>query len=497
MENDNSVYKALLPLVSIKPEDVMSEMSYYMLPSQLTMYPYNPDDLVQKKGLFIYDRMKDDEVIKVALLLKKTVMLSNNIEIEAISTDPADQQAADFIKYVLFEQLEQPLNCIIEQVLSAFDYGYSISEKLFQHIEDGPFTGYIGIKNIKTRPPHGFDFSTDEFGTLKAVRQFQGTAYCKDLPPDKFLIHTYCKTFGNPYGVSDQRAIYRPWWCKDIVLKLSAIHLERYGTPAIIAYYKGILNKEEEKNIKTILKFIQTGTGFQLPDEKVRIDKLEFSEAKGYAEALDRYDKMMTRGLLMPDHLGFTNTSAGSYALGQEQFGIFYLVLQKFFNDLLLDIQKQIVEPLVKFNFGVKKAPKLKVIPTKPEDIEKLAAIYINMTNAGYMSPTNKSDMNFIRSKYGLPETEATVQDITLSADSNSVLTSIKKNEGDFQKILGKVLPKLSPADYQKFIGAYKSGNYDEAMNTVAEFDQQSKDMIAEALRARFADGKDAAAAKK
>lgn len=491
--------------IPLAPENVMAEMSYFILPSQIRIYPYNPDDLVMKKGLYIYDRMKDDEAIKLALLLKKTVMLAKTFEIQPASQDPVDIKIADFIKYVLFEQADVPFTSTLEQMLTAFDYGYSVSEKLFAYIEEGPFAGLMGIRAIKTRPPHGFDFQMDAWGNLAFVRQFQGTGYSQDLPVDKFVIHTYGQQFGSPYGISDCRAVYRPWWAKDVVLKFLAIHLERYGTPLVIAKYKGILNSTEKKDLQTLVKNILTGTGFVVPGDKAEIDKLEFGEAIGYIEALDRYDKMITRGMLLPDQLGFTNTRSGSYSLGQEQFDLFYMMLQKFLDDLIFDIEKQVIKPLVKYNFGKVKPPKLKAMSPKAEDLSKLADIYGKLTDSGYMSPNNMEDLGHIRQKYALPEIkDATRADamaastaaddgnvVKLSANAKTIRASIEQNEKLFQRIIARLLPVISNDDYKKFTDAYQGGDIEAALKTIEGYDLSGvKDELKTVLKERFLEGR-------
>ena len=244
--------------IKLEASDVLNEMAFTILPTQLMINPYNPDDLIQKKGLYIYDKMKDDEIVKIALLVKKTIMLSNNILIEPTSQDSIDLKIAEFINYNLFTRLKTPFNRRLETMLTALDYGYSISEIMFEYINNHKdYKGLIGINDLKTRPPHGFTFKTDACGDLLCLKQFQGQGvYANDLPASKFIIHTFDKQFDNLYGNADLRAIYRPWWIKDVTLKFYAIHLERYGTPLLIAYYTGQLTPEEETDLKAILKYL-------------------------------------------------------------------------------------------------------------------------------------------------------------------------------------------------------------------------------------------------
>jgi phage gp29-like protein len=454
--------------------DILSEMSYNILPSQLGINPYNPDDLIMKKSLYIYDQIKDDECVKVALLLKKTLMLANNISVEPASSDRYDIEIKDFVEYNLFNRLKTPFKRVLESVLSAMDYGYSVSEMLLSYIEESQdFKGKIGLSNIKTRPPHGFDFKTDALGDIISLRQFQGQGqYSQDLPASKFLIHTYNKQFDNHYGNADLRAIYRPWWCKDVTLKFYAIHLERYGTPLLIGYYTGTLSKDESDDLKSILTYILKGTSFKLPDGKIRIDKIDFNAPQGYEQALDRFDKMITRGLLMPDQLGFTNTTSGTYNLGLSQFDMFYMVLQKFMEDAMQDVDSQVIKPLVNMNYKTDKYPKLKLTGLNNDELDKLAGVYTQLTTAGYMSPQNKADFDFVREKYELPKSETLSEDknktLFFSAKNQKTLSDMIKAENNISEKITKGLPELSEDEYEKLIKAFEEKDFD-AMQTIIE----------------------------
>lgn len=452
--------------------DVLNEMSYNILPSQLGINPYNPDDLIMKKGLYIYDQMKDDECVKIALLLKKTLMLANNISVEPASSDRIDIEIKDFVEYNLFTRLKTPFKRCLESVLSAMDYGYSVSELLLSYIDENQdFKGKIGLSNIKTRPPHGFDFKTDALGDILYLRQFQGNGiYSQDLPASKFLIHTFNKQFDNHYGNADLRAVYRPWWCKDVTLKFYAIHLERYGTPLLIAYYTGQLSTQEIADLKTILTYLLKGTSFKLPDGKIRIDKLDFNAPQGYEQALDRFDKMITRGLLMPDQLGFTNTTSGTYNLGLSQFDMFYMVLQKFMNDAMEDVDNQVIKRLVNINYRTDKYPKLKLTGLTNDELDKLAGVYTQLTTAGYMSPQNKADFDFVREKYELPKSETLADDKNkplFFSVNDAKLQEMIKAESNISEKITKGLPELSEEEYEKLIKAFQTNDFDEMQKII------------------------------
>jgi hypothetical protein len=274
--------------------------------------PYNPDTLVQRKGLKTYRTMLTDEQVKAALLAKKYAVLSNGYEIQLAQLpesktqpgqppakpgekkppfgqplseeseeangeeagnedelfsrrylspgqngngnkvsngrdlggngfnaeppfngasgegeqflggngaeepveeeeeprDPlleAAEEHKEFIEFV-FEEMKGSFNSKLLNIMSAVEFGYSVSEKVLQKIDFGDFEGKWGLQDILTRPPEDIEFQIDAYGRLTPNGVMQFGDY---LPADKFVIYSHAQQFGNLYGNSDLRAAYR------------------------------------------------------------------------------------------------------------------------------------------------------------------------------------------------------------------------------------------------------------------------------------------------
>ena len=89
--------------------------------------PYNPDTLISRKGMQIYDQMRIDDMVKSSLSLKKFATLAPNFKIVPASNSTSDIEVADFVNYAISE-MEGSMNDALFQIMSALDYGYSITE---------------------------------------------------------------------------------------------------------------------------------------------------------------------------------------------------------------------------------------------------------------------------------------------------------------------------------------------------------------------------------
>ena len=133
----------------VKPkmgELAVNDSMYY---SKYNIRPYNPDDLISRKGMQIIDRMRTDDMIKASLTLKKFATLAPNFKIIPASNSEEDKDVAEFVTYVM-ENMQGSMNDALFQILSALDYGFSITELNYQVYEEGKYKDKVGIKNLKT-----------------------------------------------------------------------------------------------------------------------------------------------------------------------------------------------------------------------------------------------------------------------------------------------------------------------------------------------------------
>ena len=317
---------------------------------------YNPDDLVQRKGIRIYKKMRQDEQVKAALSAKKYAAIASGWEVQAPVIDDETDEVGDkqkkFVEFCINEQ-DGFIQQKIISIMSALDFGFSVNEPVYQMIDYGEFDGYFGLKDIKTRDPDGFDFVTDPFGNIADDGIMQNGVR---LPTDRLAVFTYRPEFSNHYGTSDQREAYRPWFLKDTLLKFMAIALERYGEPVVIASSKRTLKGPEKAALQLAFKNLQQRTLVIVPDfVTIKFEMPPQRAGEAYSNIMDKLDAWIRISILVPGLIGVaaTEKEGGSYARASQEFDTFLLMVQELRNEVQAMMNDRIFKPLQDLNFTV------------------------------------------------------------------------------------------------------------------------------------------------
>ena len=367
-------------------------------------YNENPDILVQKKGIEVFDYMLNDDQIAATAQLKKVARLATDMRIHPGGKSNKDKRIAEFVRYALFEHMEITLRSLIYNMMTAMDYGYSISEKVLEYIPRGKWEGFVTYKNISPKSPSGFLFDRDEFGNLKKNGVVQNTmkgrfnwATLKSkmdgmphYPKQKFVIYSHNSRFRNPYGTSDLRAAYRPWISKDIMIKYWNMYLEKYGAPIPMCEIPAGVDPKLSSKMKDVLASLQMRAAFTYPEgfkpgymESVR------TGAPGFEKSVGLHNGSMSRASLVPGLMGFDGGfgTGGSYGLGKTQYDVFIMLME--YLGLTIEeemFHKQIIKPLVDLNFkNVENYPRFKFATIKRETRRDRAQLLRTMIESGLL----------------------------------------------------------------------------------------------------------------
>lgn len=374
---------------------------------------YNPDDLVSSKGLETYKEMRRDDQIKACQQTKIMARLCTTYEIKA--GDKEDRQSVEMAEFITdqLKNLRGTFKAKLRDILTARDFGYSITEKIYGIIQGGKWQGKIGLVDIKTKEPFDYRFKTDEFRNLTGIlqdgidtRDGLGTPG-NPFPVHKFIIYSANKEFCNSYGQSDLREAYKAWWSKNFIMKFMNIYLERFGMPVLGVKYPESLSRDKNflDVIDDLLKNYQAKSGFRVPDS-VQLELLEASRRgdAGYREAIEMYDKKISRALLFPDMVSQGGESGGSYAMTRQRFSVFVLILEEMgyeIEDVI--INDQIIKPLIIMNYGdvpSETMPRFVFEPLHEDDTKLRSDIIDIMIRNNIVSP----DEDWIRNFVNIPE---------------------------------------------------------------------------------------------
>ncbi len=104
-------------------------------------------------------------------MTKKLIMLSPGWTILPATESKRDIAIADFVKWNLVT-LPGTFRNVLFNVLTAMDYGFSISEKVWtMESDNSKYSGLVKLKSIKPKSPKYFDIVMDGYGNLLGINQ--------------------------------------------------------------------------------------------------------------------------------------------------------------------------------------------------------------------------------------------------------------------------------------------------------------------------------------
>lgn len=459
--------------------------------SQFTTY--NPDSLVQRKGIEIYRKMIIDDQVKACMAIKRITIYSKGWKVNSASDKPKDKRVSEFCEFALTDGLIGSFTKSLKGILTAFHYGFSITEKIPHIIKKGEFAGKITFKRIRTRPPDGFEFQTDDYGDLEFIKQWaekeeiiiQGT----DL--NKLIIYSYDSEFGDIWGNSDLRAAYRHWWSKDVLIKFMNIYLERFGMGIVIGKYPRGMGGNAQDDLEKMIKNIQAKTAFKLPkDVEVAILESKTRGQASFIEAIEHCNKSISRSVLLPDKLGYTDSPGGSYNLGENQFSLFLMMMDNQRAEIQEEVvDEQILKDLVDKNFSnVSEYPHFSFNPLTQADKIQLAERYIDAVDKGVITHTEK-DEDYFRKSIDYPQRdmespvlERPVKPAPSFGGGNPQLpapTGEADNIAKFQKTLSRLPNKFeSKIDFKKTVDELDELEDKSATQIGKDISRISEDLI-------------------
>lgn len=433
-----------------------------------TLRPYNPAELYQKRGNYdLYDEIREDDQVKAVLTLKKIMVLNSDWDIECESDD-----IKEFLKLCLTEYLDSLFTKRIYEVLSALDYGWSCTEKIFDYA-DTKYGKKIVLAKLKTRPPHTFDIMTDDYGNISGIVQHTDG---QDLQLDqkKFIIYANNSEFDNPYGNSEiNKGVYRAWWSKNAIIKFWNIYLERFGMPTHVGKMPRSAGEAEKETFKKIIKNIQSKSGVTIPNDfTLELLEVAGSGASEYEKAINKYDTMIARSCLVPDLIGLSGseTAGGSYALGKEQFNIFYNTIAYLRNDIQRLINKEIITPLVVWNFGSKHEAKFKFNIIDEERKRADLTMWLEAVKSGNIQVTPEQ-VEWFCDQVNAPKPDSSIQQQVqpgMSVDENGMQTPVDIEAEAKARLKGTVGGVQGILEIQKSVTSGVT-DYDAALNMLME----------------------------
>lgn len=427
---------------------------------------YNPSVLVTRKGLRVFDEMKRDDQVKAALAFRKQAILSSGWEVVSPEGQGEGWEVREFVKKALDNLTmwgirSSTLSESLYSVLSAMDYGYSVSEKLYEE-KDGKVT----LRSIKSVSPYYITLRTDRFGNLNYLAQSQsGYSDEKELPIHKFVIHINQPGFGNPYGTADLDSSYRPWLIKDNTYKWFAMFLEKLGIPPLFALFNpNVFTGSALADLKDVMTNLQSATVGTIPrpsDDSLEMWQPTVGSAGEsrliFRSAIELLNQDISRSLLLPGLLGMSggDGESGSYARAKVHFDSFMMMVLDNRQRLAETIQSQLVQQLVDINFNVDRYPRFQFLPDSDKNMVEMVKTWIEMMKTGGVI-NGPEDEKHIRSVLGFPEKEDKSMSLSFSAgrvDFSAINSGLDEIEGEARSKLVSILTDTRDSMIKRYAG--------------------------------------------
>ena len=369
-------------------------------------FPYNPDDLVPSNDYSKYDEMQHDDQVKVALSLKKDMVVNTGWRVVCEDPEAKEQIEGSLQRTGTYDGIEQSFEDVLRDLLSAYAYGFSIADPVFMP-PNKTVSGKFEVRQVLVRPPHSFLFHREPDGTVSRIEQ-KTSKGSKDISPSRILHYVYQPNFGNPYGNSDLRAAHPPYVSKKFILRMAMRYAERFAGATIVGRYGPSWEQSEVSRLQATLESFQNHTVATVPEDAA----IEFLETKKdssdqYIRLLNHLNTWIARALLVPDLLGVSGekTAGGSYSLGVEQFKVFLASIEKDRLSLARKITTHLVKPLARVNFGEKVEASFEFVPFTQENQTEFLRLWVEAVKGKVWKPSEEEIRHYLR-KTGFPEPE-------------------------------------------------------------------------------------------
>ncbi len=247
--------------------------------------------------------------------------------------------------------------------------------------------------------------------------------------------------FGNPYGRSLLRRIYKYYVMKDAILQMKMIALDRKGTALTVVFcdpnamiengetdngtgpqqYRGQANKgmRADNAAKQAFKNVHNDSTILLPGKKGEMFDVEFmpqaSNVQDFIAAGDFCNKSILRGLLLPSLIFGNGDGTGSYSLGQEHAKTFDKICDSVNSGLEHVLLQQFINQIIAYNFPRAAWEKegLGAFNKKTlsrDEIEKEMAVYAQGIETGVIDANDLNDLNKMRDTLGFEPRDTIIE---------------------------------------------------------------------------------------
>lgn len=307
------------------------------------------------------------------LSIRKLQVAGLDITVEAASTDPDDEKAAELAREVIGRDAFQDE---LVDVLDAVGKGYSASEIIWDTSE-----GQWMPSQIRREDPRHFEFDRERLDRL----QLRGDDGLEELKPFGWIVHRHKAKSGLTIRGGLARAVAWSYLFKSFTVKDWAIFAEAYGQPLRVGKYDPGASEGDKDALLDAIINIGTDFGAIIPTGM----QIEFIQAniqgshELFEKRADWIDRQVSKVVL-----GATGAvdapTGGGYASSKVHDGVRDDIEKADARQLAATLNRDLVRPTVDLNMGPRRRyPRIIIGRPNEIDIEKLVDNVVKLVPLG------------------------------------------------------------------------------------------------------------------
>ena len=377
-------------------------------------------ELAFPNSVAVYDRVRTDAQVESVLNALSLPILSANWDLK---TEGVDETVVQLVRTELGlpepgkamqgRQRRQGISWFehLEEVLNMLWAGFMCFEQVYEIAPARPDQEDIGLSEIihlrKLAPRHPrtiTEIQVEADGGLKGIMQTGLDDKPKFIPAENLVMYVHRKEGADWTGRSVLRSAYRPYFLKDLFVRLDAQAAERGSMGIPVVYYGENADPEDAKIIATNLRAGESA-GIWAEEGKFRVEILGIKgTVVDLTPRINYHDQQIAKSALaMFLDLGH---DSGARSLGETHLKIFIRYVQRFADKIAETVTEHIIRDLVELNFE-QGTPYPVLTPGNLASNEGITTEALaQLVNAGIIVPDDVLEEH-LRSSHALPKADA------------------------------------------------------------------------------------------
>ena len=347
-------------------------------------------DPFRQMELFEEMESKDTHLFS-QLQTRKLAVTGLDWEVQPFSQDGTDQEIAAFVE----EQLKE-LDGFSDNLMDILDaIGKGIS---FQEIEWEYRDGHVVVGNIEYVHQKKFYYDTLTDALMLRTEAFPGGI---PLPENKFIVHRYKARSGHPSRYGVLRVVAWMYLFKNYDLKDWVSFCEVYGMPLRLGTYDATASEKDKAALMDAIVRMGTDAAGIVPSgTDIKFIESNKQSSVDIYERLARFcDEQMSKAIVGQT---LTSDSGGSYAQSKTHNDVRKDLTEADCKAVMETVRRDLIRPLVEFNFGVRAhVPYFVLNATDTDDLKETAEIVNTLAATGLEIPKS-----WLYKKFNIPAPE-------------------------------------------------------------------------------------------